>query len=129
MSNMILHYRPKEESEVIRYKKNQKVTTDWCNIIINFSGEKPPKQWNQGIITNIWTCKGDKEQMINQRWITVSSSYGTIVEELLNEEVNKKIKFTQTQGGGKMGGSTTDHIFILRNIVALAKKEARHLFV
>ena len=46
--------------------------------------EKPTRQWNQGIITNIMEGRGDKEKLDNQRGITVSSSIGTIVEEIIN---------------------------------------------
>ena len=79
-------------SEVIRNRKTKKATTDWKNIIIKKGGEamvdllmpvieafwreeKPPKQWNQGIISNIWKGKGDRENMINQRGQLITSLY------------------------------------------------------
>ena len=67
--------------------------------------------------------------MENQRGITVSSSIGTIAEEIINRRLLKTVKFTQAQAGGKKGASPTDHVFILRNIMELAKKEGRHLLV
>merc|ERR1711911_487839 len=91
--------------------------------------EIPPHQWNQGYITNVWKGKGDREMLENQRGITVSSSIGTIVEEIINERLLKTIKFTQSQAGGKKGASTTDHIFILRNIMDIAKHEGRSLMI
>ena len=80
---------------IIQEKKNRKATTDWKNILLKRGGEamidlvmpvleafwkeeEVPAQWNQGIITNIWKGKGDREKMENQRGITVSSSIGTI---------------------------------------------------
>ena len=63
--------------------------------------------------------------MENQRGITVSSSIGTILEEIINRRLLKTIKFTQAQAGGQKGASATDHIFILRNIMDIAKKEGR----
>ena len=73
--------------------------------------------------------KGDSEEMVNQRGITVSSSIGTIVEEIINERLIKRVKMTQAQAGGKKGASPTDHIFILRNIIDIAKNEGRHLLI
>merc|ERR1712228_892086 len=95
----------KEEiKEAIRNKKNRKSTTDWDNEIVKRGGspmvdmiyivmkrfwaeEEPPKQWNQGVITNIWKGKGDREKMVNQRGITVSSSIGTIAEQIITDRL------------------------------------------
>ena len=41
----------------------------------------------------------------------------------------KTVKFTQAQAGGKKGASTTDHIFILRNVMEIAKDEGRNLLI
>ena len=91
--------------------------------------EMPPQPWNEGYITNVWKGKGDREKLENQRGITVSSSIGTIVEEIINERLIKTVKFTQAQAGGKKGASTTDHVFILRNVMAIAKNEGRSLLI
>ena len=91
--------------------------------------EKPPEQWNQGIITNVWKGKGDREKMDNQRGITVSSSIGTIAEEILTNRLLEKIHFSQAQAGGKKGGSTTDQVFILKALIAKALKTGEELFV
>ena len=135
-----------EISEAIQKKKNGKATTDWKNEILKRGGEemvefvfpvikafwreeKSPKQWNNGVITNVWKGKGDREIMANQRGITVSSAISTIAEEIVTNRVNKLAKVTQAQAGGQKGGSTVDHVFILRNIIALAKKQRRNLIV
>ena len=79
--------------------------------------ESPPRQWNEGVITNIYKGKGDIERMENQRGITVSSSIGTIPEEVLTTRLMKTIKFT------------ADHIFILKGIISLALKRGMELIV
>ena len=70
----------KEIEETIKRKKNKKATTDWENEILKRGGEPmvdlivpviaafweeetPPKQWNQGLISNVWKGKGDREVM------------------------------------------------------------------
>ena len=135
-----------EIKEIIQKKKDKKATTDWKNILLKKGGEpmvdlimpvmkafwleeEAPSQFNRGTITNIWKGKGDRECMGNQRGITVSSSICTIPEEVLNRRIIKTIKFSQAQAGGQKGASPTDHIFILRNLMALAKKEGRHLLM
>ena len=136
----------KEIQEAINKKKNKKATTDWKNEVIKRGGiemvrfvypvvkafwteETTPKQWNMGVITNVWKGKGDREIMTNQRGITVSSSISTIAEEILTNRISKKTQFTQAQAGGRKDGSTTDHVFTLRNIITIAKKERRNIIV
>ena len=138
--------RRKEIKEIIGEKKDKKATTDWKNVILKRGGEpmvdlimpvirafwteeEAPSQWNQGIITSLWKGKGDREVMGNQRGITVSSSIGTIAEEVINRRLIKTIEVSQAQAGGQKGASTTDHTFILRNLMEIAKKEGRHLII
>ena len=135
-----------EIKQAIENKKNNKATTDWKNEVIKRGGdpmidliypvikafwdeEESPKQWNEGIITNVWKGKGDREKMENQRGITVSSSVGTIAEEIMTNRLLNTIQFTQAQAGGKKGASTTDQVFILKAIIALALKKGWELLV
>ena len=145
--NEIDHCPTKTEiKDVINNKKNRKATSDWKNEIIKRGGnemvdfvyptikafweeEESPSQWNSGVITNVWKGKGDRENMTNQRGITVSSAIGTIPEEVLFKRTSKVMTFTQAQAGGKKGSSTADHVFILRNIIALAKAEKREIII
>ena len=135
-----------EVREVINNTKNRKATTDWNNELIKWGedemvrfiypvikafwvDEKAAKQWNEGHITNVYKGKGDREVMDNQRGITVSSAIGTIAEELVYNRVIAQASFTQAQAGGQKGCSTADHVFILRNIMQLAKKEKREIII
>ena len=67
--------------------------------------------------------------MSNQRGITVSSSISTIAEEIVSHRINKEVEFTQAQAGGRKDGSTADHVFILKNIISLTKKEKRNVIL
>ena len=82
-----------------------------------------------GIITNVFKGKGDREKMENQRGITVSSSIGTIAEEILTNRLMKTITFSQAQAGGRKGGSALDHIFILKSAIEIALKEGQELIL
>ena len=84
-----------------------------------------PRIWNQGLISNVFKGKGDREKMENQRGITVSSSVGTIAEEIITATV----KFSQAQAGGRKGGNALDHIFILKSMISLALHKGQDLIL
>ena len=135
-----------EIKKAIENKKNKKATSDWKNEVIKKGGnpmvdliypvikafwdeEKAPDQWNEGVITNVWKGKGDREKLENQRGITVSSSIGTTIEEIMTNRLMQTIQFTQAQAGGRKGASTTDQVFILKAIITLASKKGWDLIV
>ena len=146
--NQVLDTVPTREEikKAIKNKKNNKATTDWKNEILKRGGdpmidmilpvisafwqeEQPPQQWNEGIISNIWKGKGDRERMENMRGITVSSSVATIAEEIINDRLLDTISFTQSKAGGRKGASTTDHVFILKSLISLAIKKGMELVI
>ena len=135
-----------EVYDAICNKKNGKCTSDWKNELLKkgedemvhfvypvikafWVEETAPRQWNDGIMTSVWKGKGDREALHNHRGITVSSAIGTIAEEIVFNRVTKMAKFTQAQAGGVKGGSTADHVFILRNIIAIALKQKRKIVI
>ena len=80
-----------------------------------WKSEQIPSAWNLGYITSIWKGKGDKESLVNHRGITVSSSIGNILEEIIDCRIGSITDFSQGQAGGKKGASTVDHLFLLRS--------------
>ena len=87
------------------------------------------KEWNLGLISNIYKGKGDREKMKFQRGITVSSSISMILEEIINERMVQIVPLTQAQGGGKEGASTRDHVFLLRGAMHHAIKNKLEIYV
>ena len=135
-----------EVTDIIMKKKNGKSTPDLKNEMLKKPGstmieilyplittiwkeENIPRIWNTGNITSIWKGRGDKENPKNQRGITTSSAIGTILDSIIDQRIASTVPFTQAQGGGKKGASTYDHLFILRAITDIAKKQKRPLFV
>ena len=47
----------------------------------------------------------------------------------LTGRLTEIVKKTQSQGGGKKGSSTRDHVFILRSSIHIALKQEQNLFV
>ena len=132
--------------EIIRRKKNGKSSTDYRNemiklteseIIKNFmplvnkiwEQEKVPKEWNTGSITSLYKGKGDRESLKNHRGITVSSSFGKILEEVIDKRMEKIVPFTQGQAGGRKGASTADHLFLIRGIATISIKNKQNVFL
>ena len=135
-----------EVRDIIDGKKNGKSTPDIQNEMLKKPGERMidfiyplittiwmeeqiPSVWNEGTITSLWKGKGDKELLSNHRGITTSSSIGTIIDSLIDKRIEKLVPFTEAQGGGKTGASTCDHLFMLRAIIALSKKQKRQTFI
>ena len=135
-----------ETRKAIAKKKNGKATTDLCHEILKggaepmiemvhhwiqkfWQEEKPPSQWNEGILTTLWKGKGDREILSNHRGITVSSSISMVAEQLLNNRVESLMEFTQAQGGGQKGFSTADHVFCLRSVIMISLKLKKPTFL
>ena len=136
----------KEIYEAIMGKTNGKPTTDIKNEMLKRPGEtmskfitplihniwekeEIPSKWNKGSITSIWKGRGDKGKLESHRGITTSSAIGTILNTLIDNRIQTVVPFTQAQGGGKKGSSTCDHLFILRAIIDIAKKDKKEGYV
>ena len=135
-----------EIHEIIQEKKNGKSTTDIKNEMLKRPGEimttfiyplietiwneeTIPQTWNKGHVTSLWKGKGDKEKLENYRGITTSSAIGTILESVIDRRIERMVKFTQAQGGGKRKASTFDHLFIARAITDIAIKQKREIYI
>ena len=135
-----------ELATIVREKKNGKSTPDVKNEMIKRPGqamieilyplvqtiwrqESTPPEWNTGYITALWKGKGDKENLTNYRGITTSSAIGTIVESMIDKRIESAVPFTQAQGGGKRGASTCDHLFLLRCMIDISKKQKRSTYL
>ena len=135
-----------EITEIINREKNGKATTDIKNELLKGSNknvsklltpllksvwetENIPSIWNEGQISSVWKGKGDRENLSNHRGITVSSSVGTILEEIIDIRMEKAVLFTQGQAGGKKGSSTCDHLFLVRAMMTHACKNKQNLFL
>ena len=132
--------------QIINEKKNRKSTPDISNEMLKKPGNKMiefiyplvttiwreeqiPSVWNEGTITSLWKGKGDKESLVNHRGITTSSAIGTIIDSLIDKRIQEIVPFTEAQGGGKAGASTCDHLFLLRAIIDISKKQKRETFI
>ena len=135
-----------EIRQILDEKKNGKSTPDIKNEMLKRPGEKMvefiyplvttiwneekiPSVWNEGTITSLWKGKVDKELLTNHQGITTSTAIGTIIDSLIDKRIREIVPFTEAQGGGKAGASTSDHLFLLRAIIDISKKQKRQTFL
>ena len=88
-----------------------------------------PESWLNGIILPIYKNKGDSKDPDNYRGITLLSCLGKLFTSVINNRLNKyadKIHLiNENQAGFRKKYSTTDHIFLLKNIIDLHLKQKR----
>ena len=104
--------------------------TDLCNAII---GErKIPEDWQQSITVPIYKGKGDPLECGSYRGIRLLEQAMKITERVLEQRIREMADIDNMQFGFRPGRSTTDAIFIVRQVQEkyLAKGKALyHAFV
>jgi len=82
--------------------------------------ERTPVDWERGIIVPIYKG-GEKDNVDNYRGITLLSVVGKLYTSILNNRISKwlekKNKIVEEQGGFRMKRSTSEQIFILKEII------------
>ena len=86
-----------------------------------------PESWLNGMILPIYKNKGDSNDPDNYRGITLLSCLGKLFTSVINCRLNKyadRIKLiNENQAGFRKKYSTTDHIFLLKNVIDLFLKQ------
>ena len=85
--------------------------------------ETIPRQWTEGMITRLYKGKGKKGKCDNERGITLSSNIGKLFERIINNRVTPVIISTESQGGGKKGRTTADHLMIINTAIYENKRK------
>ena len=104
-----------------------------CKIFnLTLSNGHFPSTWAQGHIMSIHK-KGDINDPSNYRGITLSSCLGKLFNGVLNSRlydflVSRNI-IRQEQIGFRKGHRTTDHLFIINNLIKKYKKSRKSLFM
>ena len=89
------------------------------------NSEKFPKNWAEGYIYPIYKNKGEKTDPSNYRGITIASCLGKFFTKMMNHrfmeflEVHNIIQNNQI--GFTRNKRTSDHVFVLKSLMDLAK--------
>ena len=91
-----------------------------------------PDSWSLGDILPIYKNKGSIHQPENYRPITLLSCFGKLFTAILNTRISSYFDenyiIESCQAGFRKGFSTTDNLFIIQNLVEIAKGNKNKLF-
>ena len=91
-----------------------------------------PDSWTIGLIVPIYKNKGDQSDPNNYRGITLLSCVGKLFTAILNERLAKFCKnnaiLSECQTGFRHGYSTMDHIFLLKSVIDIFRRNKRKLY-
>ncbi len=78
-----------------------------------------PYEWSVGKIIPIYKNKGSPEDPNNYRGITILSCLGKVFTGILNDRLSEAVHILDNQAGFRKNCSTTDQVFILRQLIDL----------
>ena len=96
------------------------------NLVLN-SGYYP-HEWSKGRIVSIHK-KGDPTNPSNYRGVTISSVIGKLFNSILNKRLCDYLDANDIQAGFRKKHRSSDHMFILKNIMNKYKKEHKSLYI
>ena len=120
------------KNEMLKYGQHwlSKPLTKLFNIIMN--SQYYPLEWSRGRIVSIHK-KGDTTLPENYRGITISSCLGKTFNAILNNRLSNFLEERKIlcieQCGFKKKHRTTDHMFVLKNIMHKYKIEKKALYL
>ena len=96
-----------------------------------WQGERIPRDWARGVIVPIFK-DGEKNNVDNYRGITLLSVVGKLYTRILNTRLSnwfeKEKKIVEEQGGFRAKRSTSEQIFILREIIQARRKKRKRTY-
>jgi len=91
-----------------------------------------PHTWLEGYIIPIYKNKGDPQDPVNYRPITIISCLGklftSVINQRLTEFLDKNNIPGENQAGFRKQYSCTDHIFTLHSLIEILKKKKKKLY-
>ena len=90
-----------------------------------------PDKWSDGFIVPIYK-KGDKNEPVNYRGITLLSTIGKLFTRILNNRLNDWAEeyhvYIEAQAGFRKNMGTTDNIFILNSLITHVLNQNKKLY-
>ena len=95
---------------------------------IMHSKEEKPEDWILGEIISIFKGKGRREEMSNQRGITLTVCILKCLEMMIAKRIDPMIKNKSTplQGGGKRDEAVEEYLFAIQTIIDINLKENKY---
>ena len=101
--------------------------TDLLNGILN-ENENIPESSKLADIISIYKGKGGKQDLNNQRGISLTSSILKCLERVIANRIENRIRenTTSLQGVGKKGEATEEYILMIKTIIDINKKNRKN---
>ena len=93
------------------------------------TSENIPDSWQEGEIKRLYKGKGNKGKCSAERGITLASNMGKLYERIINNRILHEINISDAQAGGKKGRATTDHLLVVKELINIAKKKRKPLYI
>ena len=90
--------------------------------------ENIPQSWEEGETIRLCKGKGQKENCLNERGITLASNVNSTKETSM-KEWNKKVTITKAQTGGKSGWSTLDHLIVIKQAIQEIREKGHTAYI
>ena len=91
-----------------------------------------PQKWSEGLIVPIYKNKGDSQDPINYRPITLLSCISKLFTSVLNCRITKYLDenniLKENQAGFRQDYSTIDHIFALNSIIEILRHSKKKIY-
>jgi hypothetical protein len=100
--------------------------TDMCNSVI--SEGKLPKDWQRSIIVPVYKGKGDPLECGSYRAIKLLEHCMKVLERILERRIREQVSIDDMQFGFVSGKSTTDAIFIVRQVQEKFRAKEKELY-
>ena len=88
--------------------------TELCNAVVR--DDKIPKDWSRSWLVNVYKGKGDALECGSYRGIKLVEHAMKVLERVIERRVRNVVKIDSMQLGFTAGKSTTDAIFIVRQL-------------
>ena len=99
---------------------------DLCNSVIR--ERKIPEDWRRSVLVPVYKGKGDPLDCGSYRAIKLLEHGMKVVERVLEKRIREQVKIDDMQFGFTSGKSTTDAIFIVRQIQEKFRAKKKNLY-
>ena len=78
-----------------------------------------PESWKMGDIVSVYKGKGKRDELTNQRGLSLTLCMLKLLEKVISNRISKNIQAfsTSLQGGGKKGEATEEYLLIMQTVI------------
>ena len=119
-------------TEIFKYGGPAVAGELWEAVCYIWETERVPQEWKDALMISIYKNKGDRSVCGNSRGISLLSVAGKIMARTLLARLIKQISediLPETQCGFRQNRSTSDMIFVARQVLEKSREQHRELYM